>query len=134
MKDGKSAIYHYNLITGTLEPLTAHRSIDTSTFVLHPMANKLFLSDRDREGGRTTFIMDIKGEMFESVGVKGNILNLYGHQEAIILVFTKQHKGRFYIGLMSPEGTSERLIAQGYLVEAPSWSPKWTIPCFYKRR
>ena len=40
-----------------------------------------------------------------------------------LIAFTKQVEGTFYIGVMAPDGTGERLIAQGYMVESPTWSP-----------
>ena len=39
-------------------------------------------------------------------------------------------KGRFYIGLMHPDGTGERLIADGFLVEGPSWAPNGRLLAF----
>ena len=36
---------------------------------------------------------------------------------------TKQIKDKFYIGVMKHDGTSERMIATGFFVEAPDWSP-----------
>lgn len=133
VKDGKSAIYHYNLITGTLEPLTAHRSIDTSPCASPDGKQIVFTSDRDREGGEQMFIMDIKGGNVRRISWgEGKYSQPVWSPRGDYIAFTKQHKGRFYIGLMSPEGTSERLIAQGYLVEAPSWSPNGRYLVFTK--
>ena len=39
------------------------------------------------------------------------------------IAFTKIESGQFYIGVMKPDGSGERLIAQDFLVEGPSWAP-----------
>ena len=36
------------------------------------------------------------------------------------IAFTKFTRGRFFIGLMHPDGSAERLIAEGYLTEGPT--------------
>ena len=40
--------------------------------------------------------------------------------------------GNFYIGLMKPNGTRERTIAKGYLIESPTWSPNGRTLAFYR--
>ena len=40
---------------------------------------------------------------------------LFGHPRGDYIAFTKFTRGRFFIGLMRPDGSEERLIAEGYL-------------------
>ncbi|MDP4840070.1 MAG: Tol-Pal system protein TolB, partial [Alphaproteobacteria bacterium] len=44
-----------------------------------------------------------------------------------LITFTKIWQGQFYIGLMRTDGSGERLITSGYLVEGPSWSPNGRV-------
>ena len=32
-------------------------------------------------------------------------------------------KGEFFIGVMRPDGTGERMLTKGFLVEGPTWAP-----------
>jgi TolB protein len=38
----------------------------------------------------------------------------------------------FYIGVMRPDGSRERLITSAYHVEGPSWSPNGRVLIFFK--
>ena len=40
-----------------------------------------------------------------------------------LIAFTKMFKGKFFIGVMQPNGKNERILADGYLVESPTWAP-----------
>ena len=41
--------------------------------------------------------------------------------------------GQFYIGVMYPDGSGERLLASGYLVEGPTWSPNGRVLMFFRQ-
>jgi len=49
------------------------------------------------------------------------------------IAFTKFTRGRFYIGLMRPNGSEERLIAEGYLAEGPTWAPGGRVLSFFRQ-
>ena len=38
-------------------------------------------------------------------------------------MFTKIFKGAFYIVIMKPDGSNEKVLFKSYLAENPSWSP-----------
>src|SRR5260221_11512501 len=40
-----------------------------------------------------------------------------------LIAFTKIEGGQFFIGVMRPDGSGERLLTQAFLVEAPTWAP-----------
>lgn len=124
VKDGKSAIYNFNIMSKTLMALTAHRSIDTSPCSSPDGKHIVFTSDRDREGGEQIYVMDSNGGNVHRISFgEGKYSQPVWSPRGDLIAFTKQHKGRFYIGIMAPDGTDERLIADGYLVEAPDWAP-----------
>ena len=47
---------------------------------------------------------------------------------------TKMLKNKFYIGVMSPDGSGERLLAQGYLVEGPTWAPNGRVLMYLNKK
>ena len=46
------------------------------------------------------------------------------------LAFTRMWGGKFYIGIMKPDGSKERLLACGHLVESPAWAPNSRVIMF----
>jgi TolB protein len=46
------------------------------------------------------------------------------------IAFTKQHNGRFHIGVMRTDGSAERLLTSSYLDEGPTWSPNGRVIMF----
>lgn len=124
-KDGISAVYEMDLKNGKLLQLTEHRSIDTSP-CYSPDGNQIvFVSDRDGPKPQL-FVMDRDGSNVKRISFSKNGSRYFQpawSPRGDLIAFTKQVDGTFYIGVMSPDGTGERLIAQGYLVESPTWSP-----------
>jgi len=51
-----------------------------------------------------------------------------------IIAFTKISGGEFYIGVMRQDGTGERLLARGFLVEAPTWAPNGRVLMYFKQQ
>jgi TolB protein len=115
--DGTSAIYILDLKTNKLKQLTEHGCIDTSPCFTND-GRILFTSNRP--GKESIFIMnaDGSGQTKISMGT-GKYSQPMASSRGDLLVFSKQCGGTFYIGVMRLDGSGERLIAQGYLVEAP---------------
>jgi len=124
-KDGASAVYIMDVASGKKDQLTEHRCIDTSP-CYSPDGNQIvFVSDRDGPKPQL-FVMDTSGGNVRriSFGKGGSrYFQPAWSPRGDLIAFTKQVEGTFYIGVMSPDGTGERLIAQGYMVESPTWSP-----------
>ncbi|MGL9717278.1 MAG: protein TolB [Wolbachia sp.] len=40
-----------------------------------------------------------------------------------LIAFTKIQSGKFYIGVMKPDGKEERLLSEGHKIESPAWLP-----------
>jgi TolB protein len=47
-----------------------------------------------------------------------------------MIAFTKQHQGRFHIGVMRVDGSGERLLTSSFLDEGPTWSPNGRVIMF----
>ena len=50
-----------------------------------------------------------------------------------IVAFTKMVRGEFYIGVMNVDGSGERLLARGFLVEGPTWAPNGRVLMYFKQ-
>ena len=49
-----------------------------------------------------------------------------------LIAFTKSNGGTFSIGVIRPDGSGERQLTDGYLVEGPTWSPNGRVILFSK--
>lgn len=125
-KGGASAVYVMDLASGKLDQLTEHRSIDTCP-CYSPDGNQIvFISDRDNGKDPQLFVMDANGGNVKRISFSKGRAKYFQptwSPRGDLIAFTKQVEGTFYIGVIAPDGTGERLIAQGYLVESPTWSP-----------
>jgi TolB protein len=50
-----------------------------------------------------------------------------------LIAFTRQYQGRFYIGVIRPDGAGERLLTESFLDEGPTWSPNGRVLMFYRQ-
>ncbi len=49
-----------------------------------------------------------------------------------LIAFTKMTGGRFYIGVMRTDGSGERLLAEDFMVEGPTWAPNGRVLMFFR--
>ena len=131
--DGNSDIYEMDLNTKELKRLTTNRAIETSP-TFSPDGKKIaFISDRS--GTPNIYVGDRKGKnneqriSFES-GIYGDVV---WSPRGDYLAFVKIKNNKFYIGVMFEDGTGERLIADGYMVESPTWSPNGRRIIYYEQ-
>ena len=50
-----------------------------------------------------------------------------------LIAFTRMVGGTFYIGVMRPDGSGERMLTKGFLVEGPTWSPNGRVMSFFRQ-
>ena len=65
---------------------------------------------------------------------KGRYANPVWSPRGDLIAFTKMLSGKFYIGVIRPDGSGERLITSAYHVEGPSWSPNGRVLTYFKER
>jgi TolB protein len=63
---------------------------------------------------------------------KGRYGNPVWSPRGDLIAFTRQYQGQFYIGVIRPDGSGERLITNAYHVEGPSWSPNGRVLTYFK--
>lgn len=134
-KSGSSAIYTMNLKSKKMIRLTDHVSIDTSPCYSPDGTQIVFTSDRS--GREKIYIMNTMGTDVRRISFgEGKYSQPVWSPRGDLIAFTKQEFGEgggFFIGVMAPDGTGERMIANGWLVEAPCWSANGRYLLFTKQ-
>lgn len=129
---GITDIYTMNLNNQEVERLTNSNSIDTSPSY-SPDASKIIFNS-DRGGSQQIYIMDANGKNMKRISFgEGRYATPVWAPKGELIAFTKMHKNKFYIGVMAPDGSGERLLAEGYLVEGPTWAPNGRVLMYFKQ-
>ena len=129
---GNSDIYTYNLLTGEQKQLTNHPAIDTSAS--YSPDGKQIVFNSDRSGNQQLYVMKADGRDVHRISFgEGTYATPVWSPRGDYIAFTKIKEGRFYIGLMRSDGSNERLIAEGFLVEGPTWAPNGRVLAFFRQ-
>jgi len=131
-KNGSTNIYRMNLRNRQMSKITDCNCIDTSPSFSPDGSQIVFNSDRG--GSQQLYTMSAGG---------GNVTRIsfgdgkYGtpvwSPRGDLIAFTKMSGGQFYIGVMRPDGSGERLLTQSWLDEGPSWSPNGRVITFHRQ-
>ncbi|MEX0695571.1 MAG: Tol-Pal system beta propeller repeat protein TolB [Rhodospirillales bacterium] len=131
-ENGNTNIYVMDLRTRQHRQLTRSGAIDTSPSFAPDAAQVVFNSDRG--GSQQLYVMDKDGKNVRRISFgAGKYATPVWSPRGDLIAFTKILKGTFYIGVMRPDGTGERLLAQDYLVEAPTWSPNGRVLIYFRQ-
>ena len=129
---GITDIYTMNLNNQKVTRLTNNGSIDTSPSFSPDGSRVIFNSDRG--GSQQIYIMDSIGNNVKRISFgKGRYATPVWAPKGELIAFTKMLKNKFYIGVMAPDGSNERLLAEGYLVEGPTWAPNGRVLMYFKQ-
>ncbi len=130
---GITDIYTMDLNNQEVKRLTNSLSIDTSPS-FSPDGKKIIFNS-DRGGTQQLYLMDSDGRNVTRISFgKGRYATPVWAPKGELIAFTKMLKNKFYIGVMSPDGSGERLLAQGYLVEGPTWAPNGRVLMYFKQK
>lgn len=130
--DGVHNIHVMDLRTRQTTQLTRTSAIDTSPSYAPDGGQIVFNSDRG--GSQQLYVMDASGGNVRRVSFgKGKYATPVWSPRGDLIAFTKITGGQFYIGVMRPDGSGERLLAQDYLVEAPTWAPNGRVLMFFRQ-
>jgi TolB protein len=129
---GVTDLYTMDLNNQEVIRITNSPSIDTSPSFSPDGKNIIFNSDRG--GSQQIYIMDANGQNVKRISYgKGRYATPVWAPKGDLIAFTKMLKNQFYIGVMSPDGSGERLLAKGYLVEGPTWAPNGRVLMYFKQ-
>jgi len=118
---GRSSIFVMDLTTRMIKQITKSPLIDTSP-CFDPTGQFITFTS-DRGGSGHIYTMNADGSNIKRISFgKGTYTTPVWSPRGDYIAFTKQ-AGGFYIGVMKPDGSGERLITQGFLVEGPTWAP-----------
>jgi len=131
-KAGNSEVYTMELATREVRQLTNHSAIDTSPSYAPDGKHVVFNSDRS--GSQQLYVMDKFGGDVKRVSFsKGRYATPVWSPRGDCIAFTRMHDGKFTIGVMRPDGSGERLLTEGFLVEGPTWAPNGRVLMFFRQ-
>ncbi|WP_245418013.1 Tol-Pal system beta propeller repeat protein TolB [Cohaesibacter celericrescens] len=128
---GDANIYRMDLRTGKITRLTNSASIDTSPS-FSPDGNKITF-ESDRGGKQQIYVMNADGSGVQRISFgNGSYSTPVWSPRGDLIAFTKHYKGQFQIGVMQTDGSRERILADGYHNEGPTWAPNGRVLMFFR--
>jgi TolB protein len=130
--DGNSEIYSMDLRTRQVTRLTNNPAIDTSPSY-SPDGRKIAFNS-DRGGAQKIYVMNADGSDVVRISNRaGRYATPVWSPRDDYIAFTKIEGGSFSIGIMRPDGEGERILAQGFLAEGPTWAPNGRYLMYFKQ-
>ncbi len=131
-RSGNSEIYRMDLRTRKVTRLTDHSAIDTSPSYSPDGGEIVFNSDRG--GTQQIYVMSENGGNVRRITFSaGRYATPVWSPRGDLIAFTRIYQSEFYIGVMRPDGSGERMLAKGFLVEGPTWAPNGRVLSFYRQ-
>lgn len=131
-RSGNSDIFVMDLRTRVTRRLTKHLAIDTSPS-LAPEGDRVTFNS-DRSGTQQIYVMNANGSDVQRITFgQGRYATPVWSPRGDLIAFTRFHKGRFFIGVIRPDGTGERLLSESFLDEGPTWSPNGRVLMFFRQ-
>jgi TolB protein len=131
-RQGNSEIYSMDLRTRKIARLTDHPAIDTSPSYSPDGREIVFNSDRG--GTQQIYVMAANGSNVRRITFSaGRYATPVWSPRGDLIAFTRIYQREFYIGVMRPDGSGERMLAKGFLVEGPTWAPNGRVLSFYRQ-
>ncbi len=129
--NGNSSLYTMDIKSRRVQQLTKGPFIDTSPSY-SPDGSKIVFNS-DRSGRKQIYVMNADGSDIKRISFGGgSYATPVWSPRGDLIAFTKQ-EGGFYIGLMKPDGSEERNIASGFMVESPTWAPNGRVIMFWRQ-
>lgn len=131
-RQGNTEIYDMDLRTRAIRRLTNHPAIDTSPSYSPDGARITFNSDRG--GTQQIYVMNADGSNTQRISFgDGRYATPVWSPRGDLIAFTRFVGSKFYIGVMRPDGSGERMLTEGFLVEAPTWAPNGRVLQYFRQ-
>jgi len=131
-ENGASNLFVMDLHTRRMTRLTDGNVIDTSPCYSPDGTQIVFNSDRG--GSQQLYTMDASGGNIKRISFgSGKYGTPVWSPRSDLIAFTKIDSGAFYIGVMHPDGSGERLLTKDYLVEGPTWAPNGRVIMYFSQ-
>jgi TolB protein len=131
-ENGASNLFVMDLHTRRLTRLTDGNVIDTSPCYSPDGSQIVFNSDRG--GSQQLYTMSASGGDIKRISFgSGKYGTPVWSPRGDLIAFTKIDSGAFYIGVMQPDGSGERLLTKDYLVEGPTWAPNGRVIMYFSQ-
>ncbi len=130
-KGAATNLYEFDIATNKLRQLTFGDSINTSPS--YSPNGKQMAFNSNRSGSQQIHILDL-GNLSEkriTFGA-GRYATPAWSPDGNYIAFTKISDDTFFVGVMSPKGKNEKILAGGWFMEAPSWAPNSRRVIYYE--
>lgn len=129
---GNSEIFSMDLRSRLQRRLTNNPAIDVSPSYA-PDGRKITFNS-DRGGSQQLYVMDATGGNVQRISFgDGRYATPVWSPRGDLIAFTKMWRGSFYIGVMRPDGSGERILTESFRDEAPTWAPNGRVIIFFRQ-
>jgi len=131
--DGNSDIFEMDLSSHKVRRLTNNTAIDTSPS--YSPDGKFIVFESDRGGSQQIYVMERNGTNVRRItfGKRARYGTPVWSPRGDLIAFTKSQNNKFSIGVIKPDGDGERILAQDFLVEGPTWAPNGRVLMFFRQ-
>ncbi len=131
-RGGGAAIVQVSPGGGGMTELTDSNSINVTPSFSPDGSQIVFNSDRD--GNQQLFIMGAGGGSPKRISFgDGQYAEPAWSPRGDLIAFTRWGSGGFSIGVMQPDGSGERILSTGFLVEGSTFCPNGRVIMFYRQ-
>ncbi len=131
-RNGGAAIVRVDPSGGGMTPLTDSDSINVTPCYSPDGSQIVFNSDRD--GDQQLFVMSANGGPAKRISFgPGQYAEPAWSPTGDLIAYTFWGQGGFGIGVMQPDGSGERILSQGFLVEGATFCPNGRVLMFYRQ-